>query len=150
MTGSSPIAVLLAGALLTVSAGTPQAETVLLVGTSCQIGDAAFDDETHSLWYDRFWTGSCSGLWFSGCWPGDSWPDLIEGLADKHGRDEVGALAPRLCALGQSMGHEWARDNDVRRISTEDLERWYNDLRQTGDVDAALTHYEALVDARLE
>ncbi len=126
-----------------------RAETIALAGETCRIDGQSFDDEEHALWYDRFWTGSCSGLWFSGCWPGDSWPDLVNGLAAKHGQEEAKDLVPRFCALGRAMGHEWARDNAVRSISTDDLEAWYQDLRSVQDLEAALLRYETLIESRL-
>ncbi len=149
MTRHAVPAPILVAALLALSAVQARAQTITLIEVECPTGDVAFDDETHSLWYDRFWTGSCSGLWFDGCWPGESWPDLIDELADKHGRAGARTLAPRFCALGREIGHEWARDNAVRRISTDDLEVWYDDLRQTRDLEAALSYYESLARARL-
>ncbi len=143
------LAFCLAVGLLSLTVAQSRAETIALVGVDCPTSGVSFDDDTHSLWYDRFWTGSCSGLWFDGCWPGESWPDLIHELANKHDRTAARTMAPRFCALGRAIGHEWARDNDVRRISTEDLQGWYEDLRQAHDLEAALTRYESLVKARL-
>ncbi len=143
------IAALLGLVLLGFGPAAAKAETVMLLAVGCEVGGHSFDDELHRLWYDRFWTGSCSGLWFEGCFPGEAWPDLVEDLGQKHGRQQVQGLVPRFCALGRSIGHEWARDNDLRLISTDELERWYANLRQAQDLEATLQHYEDLVSERL-
>ena len=133
---------------ITLEARPSLAQTLRLADDDCDVGQSAFDDSLHRLWYDRFWTGACDGLWFEGCWPGKSWVDLVETIRQRHGSELVSALSRRLCALGRSVGLEWARANDVRRISTDDLEVWYGDLATTENLDATLSLYEELV-ARL-
>ena len=54
-----------------------------------------------------------------------------------------------LFALGRRIGHEWARENDMRKISTEDIRRWYRELEKGGDIAATLARIEAEADRLL-
>lgn len=109
-----------------------------------------YEDETHRLWYEvRFWTGAChSDLWW--CWKGPSWYDLMAHVLAKTKPTKQAALCPRLYRLGIRMGHEWARDNDIRRIHTEDLKTWRALLRDSPEPEPVLGQIEALVADRLK
>lgn len=110
----------------------------------------AFDDEQHRLWYEvRFWQGECDDS-LSWCFTGDDWYDLMEEVLERVPAAEQAKLCPRLWDLGRRIGHEWARDNDVRRIDTSDLEDWQEAISESGDLPATLTETEALVADRLQ
>ena len=51
--------------------------------------------------------------------------DVLKGLPPKD-KGEMGEL---LETLGKKIGMEWARDNDVRRIDTAQLQQWGKDLQ---------------------
>ena len=103
-----------------------------------------FDHDKHAAWYRRFWTGDCAGLFF--CSRGSpNWGEVLD-------RAESGGAPDRLartCRLGRRMGHEWARDNDVRRIDTDDLRRFSRLLLDAPDFDAGLSQVSREVDRRL-
>ena len=104
----------------------------------------AFDDANHRLWYARFWTGHCTGLSFFVCRSGAPyWHETMRRLvaAAPAGRRE--ALSARLFALGRRIGHEWAKENDVRKISTENIRAWYAQLEKGADGEAAVARVEA-------
>lgn len=109
----------------------------------------AFDHEEHRLWYGvRFWTGQCHAS-LSWCWSGQDWYDVMETVLDRVPVAEQAELCPRVFELGRVIGHEWARDNNVRRISTGDLDSWRGILLEGGDPVAAVERVESLAGERL-
>ena len=110
-----------------------------------------FDDESHRRWYRRFWTGNCKGLPIFQCWPGDpNWNGLIERLTDSVPAVDQVHLKSCLWELGRLMGHEWSRDNDSRRINTNDVSRWNDILEETADVEKAIAEIFTAVHTKLE
>lgn len=110
-----------------------------------------YEDDKHRLWYEvRFWTGKCRGEIWLACWSGPSWYDVMAEVLAQGAAEDRPEMCRRLYALGVRMGHEWARDNDIRVIHTEDLDAWQGDLLHTDDPVRAIGAVEALVDARLE
>ncbi|MBP2161332.1 MULTISPECIES: hypothetical protein [Asticcacaulis] len=89
----------------------------------------AFDDKTHGLWYDRFWTGDCArGL--AWCHKGTpNWLGVMNDLQREAPAGQRASLKKRLCGLGQKVGLEWARDNSIRTIDTAALGRFYKILQ---------------------
>jgi len=71
-------------------------------------------------WYKKFYEGTflVKG-WKS------RMNDVLKGLPPKD-KGEMGEL---LETLGKKIGMEWARDNDVRRIDTAQLQQWGKDLQ---------------------
>lgn len=71
-------------------------------------------------WYKKFYEGTflVKG-WKS------RMNEVLKGLPPED-RGEMGEL---LETLGKKIGMEWARDNDVRRIDTAQLQRWGKDLQ---------------------
>jgi hypothetical protein len=103
----------------------------------------AFDDANHRLWYARFWTGHCTGLSFFVCRSGAPyWHETLRRLAAAAPDGRRAALSARLFALGRKIGHEWAKENDVRKISTEHIRVWYALLDGTVDGEAAIARVE--------
>ena len=124
--------------------------TALSAPVFAQGGDAvpydglAFDDVKHRRWYARFWTGECRELSLFVCFSGRPyWHETTKKLVAEAAPERRAALAARLFALGRRIGHEWAKENDVRAISTDDIRRWYRELEKAGNADAAITQIEA-------
>lgn len=71
-------------------------------------------------WYKKFYEGTflVKG-WKS------RMKDVLKGLSPED-RGEMGEL---LETLGKKIGMEWARDNDVRKIDTAQLQRWGKELQ---------------------
>lgn len=111
----------------------------------------SFDDEPHRHWYaGRFWRGKChSSIWLT-CWSGDDWYDVMATVLAKAETADRPALCDRLFKLGQDLGHEWARDNAVRSIHTDDMKAWRAVLLDYAEPLSATAKIEALVRARLQ
>ncbi len=104
----------------------------------------AFADDKHRKWYARFWTGRCDDLGFLVCFPGSpNWNETTRRLVAAAASERRAGLRQRLLALGRLIGHEWAKENDVRRIGTADLRAWNAELDKGGGDDAALGRIEA-------
>lgn len=87
------------------------------------IATLKFDDQRHRAWYRRFWSGQCDGLAPFTCFVGDpNWNDVVRRLALEAPPADRPRMVVELCAMGQLLGFEWARDNAIRRVSTHDLE----------------------------
>lgn len=95
--------------------------------------DLTFDNGTHRGWYTRFWNGDCGAIPDGGekrtCRfaqmfaPGD-WNQTIDEFAAELAHAERATLQCELRRLGRTIGHEWARANDIRKIDTDDLQEW--------------------------
>jgi hypothetical protein len=104
----------------------------------------AFDDAKHRLWYARFWTGNCGRLSLFTCFPGQPyWNETMRRLVASAPAERRQALAQRLLQLGRRIGHEWAKENDVRKISTDHMRAWYAKLEKAGDGETAIASIEA-------
>lgn len=104
----------------------------------------AFDDASHRLWYARFWTGHCTGLSFFVCRSGAPyWHETMRRLVSTAPAARREVLSARLFALGRKIGHEWAKENDVRKISTDHIRAWYAQLEKAADGEAAVARVEA-------
>jgi len=71
-------------------------------------------------WYKKFYEGTflVKG-WKS------RMNEVLKGLPPK----DKGEMGQRLETLGKKIGMEWAKENDVRRIDTAQLQRWGKDLQ---------------------
>lgn len=104
----------------------------------------AFDDGKHRLWYARFWTGHCTGLSFFVCRSGAPyWHETMRRLVASAPAGRGPALAARLFALGRRIGHEWAKENDIRKIGTDHIRVWYALLEKAADGEAAVARVES-------
>lgn len=104
----------------------------------------AFDDAKHRLWYARFWTGRCTGLSLFVCFSGQPyWNETMKTLVAGAAPERREAFRARLFQLGRKIGHEWAKENDIRKISTDDIRSWYALLDKTEDHEAAIARIEA-------
>ena len=102
--------------------------------------DVSFDHAKHESWYRRFWTGSCDGLgFFDFCLEnGQFWDAFSAETLDRVPPDARPLLQAQLWSAGRYIGHEWARDNDIRRIDTRQLSAWYEFVGDATDPPAAL------------
>lgn len=106
-------------------------------------GGLAFDDAKHRLWYARFWTGHCTGLSIFVCRSGTPyWHETMRRYAAAAPAGQRAALAARLFALGRRIGHEWAKENDVRKIGTDHIRAWHALLEKGSDGEAAIVRVE--------
>jgi hypothetical protein len=104
----------------------------------------AFDDVKHRRWYARFWTGECRDLSLFVCFPGKPyWHETMRKLAGAVAPERRAALRERLFALGRRIGHEWAKENDIRKISTDHIRAWYRELEKSGDPEPAIARIES-------
>jgi hypothetical protein len=88
---------------------------------------------------------------FEGTWLVPGWNARVASLVDEAADPGQPALRARLEKLGHRIAPEWARENDVRRIDSTDLERWgrrMSDARQRGR--AALMDEIAKVETEVE
>jgi hypothetical protein len=107
----------------------------------------SFDDTTHRNWYRRFWNGQCVGLF--GCLPARKWTDVVDRLAGEAASAASHEVTVQACGLGQLVGYEWARDNDLRKITTDDLERLSHILEGSSDPLARIARVRTEVQALL-
>ncbi len=103
----------------------------------------AFDDAKHRGWYLRFWTGSCKevrGVCLSGA---PYWGEIMQRLLTNVPAQQQEKLRTRLILLGQRIGYEWAKENDVRRINNDHIKTWSSDLKQNvADPEPAVARIE--------
>jgi hypothetical protein len=137
-------AVVALAALLSMS-GAAQAQAITVRADCARFvpQNVSFDDRTHLLWYNRFWTGDCAGLF--GCLRGEpNWDSWINILLAQTSADRRPALLERACRIGHMIGLEWAKDNGIRKIDTRAVRGFGEALKAAGDPFAKL----AAVDAR--
>jgi hypothetical protein len=94
----------------------------------------AFDDAKHRGWYVRFWTGSCKELRVICMSGAPYWGEIMQRLLVNVPADRQERLRTRLILLGQSIGYEWAKENNVRRINNDHIKTWSADLKQKAAV----------------
>jgi len=105
-----------------------------------------FDDATHRAWYRRFWSGQCQGLGPFTCFAGyPNWNAVVAQLAAEAAPGDRARATAEICQMGQVIGVEWARDNAIRRISTEDLRRLTKVLDGAGPLETRLQQTSAKV-----
>lgn len=104
----------------------------------------SFDDPGHRRWYARFWTGECRDLSLFVCLPGRPyWHETMRRLAATASPERRQVVTQRLFLLGKRIGHEWAKANDVRKISTDHIRAWYRELDAGGDPEPLIARIEA-------
>jgi hypothetical protein len=103
----------------------------------------AFDDAKHRGWYVRFWTGSCKELRVICMSGAPYWGEIMQRLLVNVPADRQERLRTRLILLGQSIGYEWAKENNVRRINNDHIKTWSADLKQNAaDPEPAVSRIE--------
>ncbi len=100
-------------------------------------------------WVEKFYAGS---------WVADGWTDQSTSLIEKVTLPaNKSAVAATLSTLGKTIAAEWAKDNHVRKINTDDLKKWGNQLKSAKSADdgsgskitATLGNLKKEVDAKL-
>lgn len=110
----------------------------------------SFTNDNHREWYERFWTGDCSGV--SGfCLSGrPNWSDTVSHVIKKLETNEVPHFRYRLWRLGRLVGHEWAKENDVRKIHTSHTRKWDSQLRKADQLEKVLSEIEKAAQVALK
>lgn len=104
----------------------------------------AFDNAKHRGWYVRFWTGSCAELRNVICLSGTPhWNDITQRLLASVTAERRERLTVRLILLGRSVGYEWAKENDIRRIDNNHIKTWTSDLKNSADPESAVGRIES-------
>lgn len=134
---------------------TEQSAVAQVIRADCQphvgaISRLSFAHEKHRLWYQRFWNGKCQGL--SQSLLGDAcsesepgWNQAVADLVRQAPADKKAETLARVCRLGELIGYEWAKDNNVRCIHTfgsNSLGTLNGLLKSGGDVLGRLTRVE--------
>ncbi len=103
----------------------------------------SFDDARHRGWYLRFWTGSCKELRVVCMSGAPYWSEIMQRLLANVPAERQDKLRTRLILLGQRIGYEWAKENDVRRINNDHIKSWSADLKQSvADPEPAVARIE--------
>ncbi len=117
------------------------------------VGGLDFETTAHRAWYAVFWDGKCGELPFFErlmCVKGrPTWSEVTKMVMAKAPRGAHVALKNELVRLGRTIGFEWARTNDERRIDNDDLERWSEWLKKDADVNVAVERVAKAVDLKL-
>ena len=104
----------------------------------------SFNDAKHRGWYVRFWNGSCGELRGVFCMSGAPyWGEIMQRLLVNVPAERRAQIRTRLVVLGRTVGYEWAKENDIRRIDDSHIKRWTSALKKAGDVEPAVASIEA-------
>ena len=74
-------------------------------------------------WYYRFQEGIP-------CF--DGWKKITQAVVEKFPEPERETRIATMQTLGMKIGHEWSRDNRVRKVNTDMLRAWGRELRKAG------------------
>ena len=74
-------------------------------------------------WYYRFQEGIP-------CF--DGWKKITQAVVEKFPEPERETRMATMQTLGLKIGHEWSRDNRVRKVNTDMLRAWGRELRKAG------------------
>ena len=85
------------------------------------------DEKEYRDWLKKFYEGS---FLISG------WNAVKNDLLKRTGPAERKEIESRIDRLGETIGGEWAKDNSIRKIDSDDLRRWSGRL-QSSAVDPA-------------
>ena len=116
--------------------------------------ELTFENSTHRAWYTVFWTGNCDELpWFERflCVEDEpTWTEVTQMIVDKATPRTQTAIHNKMTRLGRMIGHEWARDNDDRRIDSADLILWYEWLNKSTDASGVVARLSQAVQDKLD
>jgi hypothetical protein len=110
-----------------------------------------FNAGKHRLWYATFWNSQCAGLqpfgippWGDNCTTSEGgWNDAVTKVVTSAPAAAKAQVREKMCRLGELIGYEWAKDNDRRCISTDDLKDLKKLLEARGaKLDAVLDQIE--------
>ncbi len=98
------------------------------------VGKLNYENELHKRWYISWWDGKCEGLpsW-PFCQSRPYWETIVEPVLQRYRDADRRPLLKELCILGQVIGHEFARDNNLRCIDRDDLSAWADKLSSNSE-----------------
>ena len=81
----------------------------------------SFAHDKHRLWYMRYWDGKCrtlsTSLLSDACNESEpGWNQVVGDFVRQGQRERLAEVLARSCKLGELVGYEWAKDNNVRCI----------------------------------
>ena len=80
--------------------------------------------------------------WFlkfvEGTFYADGWDEIANDILVKLSGDERQEKQEKLNELGNKIGREWCKNNDIRKIDTDMLRKWGSMLRSTAQDDPHL------------
>ena len=149
----------LALAVLTAAAATCLASAASLaqeavrqdcLGSVAPVSRLTFSHDKHRLWYRRFWNGKCEGLSTSilgdACSENEpGWNQVVTTILRQGPSERAAGLLAKVCRLGELIGYEWAKDNNVRCMHTlgsNSLSSLQSILKEQGDVFDRLNRVE--------
>jgi hypothetical protein len=62
----------------------------------------------------------------------DGWKKITQAVVEKFPEQEREKRMAAMQTLGFKIGHEWSRDNRVRKVNTDMLRAWGRELRKAG------------------
>jgi hypothetical protein len=62
----------------------------------------------------------------------DGWKKITQAVVEKFPEHERDKRMAAMQTLGVKIGHEWSRDNRVRKVNTDMLRAWGRELRKAG------------------
>ncbi len=74
-------------------------------------------------WYKKFYEGT---------FPVKGWKSRMNGVLKGLSPEDRGEMGELLETLGEKIGMEWAKPNNVRKIDTAQLQRWGKELQNAG------------------
>lgn len=86
------------------------------------MGNQMQTEQEYQKWLRTFYQGS---FFVKG------WDSIKHEIHSKVGHEQE-EIARLLDELGDLIGREWAKDNHIRKIDTDDLKQWGEHLRQVG------------------
>lgn len=114
------------------------------------IDDATYIETGFNLkrqrgWYHRWWSGLCTKVPYPDRWTcttskgaateggkeqDKSWFEMVKRFTADAG-DDAAEVGKAMCQLGEAIGLEWSRDNDIRCIHTSDLKGLWEHLEDS-------------------
>lgn len=148
------IVVLAAAAAISLVPAAPLAQEAIrqdCLASVAPVSRLAFSHDKHRLWYRRYWNGKCEGLSMSilgdACSENEpGWNAVVTTIVRQGPPERAADLLARVCKLGELIGYEWAKDNNVRCIHTlgsNSLSSLQSILKEQGDVFRRLDRVEA-------
>lgn len=120
------------------------AEASVIESSDTLIPEETTSERNHDEeeWYRTFWEGT----FFT-----DGWHDITEDILTSIPEDQRNDYKEYLKELGEKVGREWAKDNEVRRIDNSKLMEWGDRLKGiAADEPAALAEVIRNINSEVE
>lgn len=99
------------------------------------VAEASIGMENSFRQYDLSGLSGEERKWFrtflEGTFFTDGWERITLNILQHFSSEERDELLHMLTELGNKVGREWCRDNDIRKIDTTMLKKWGNWLKET-------------------